>query len=208
VRYLAEECGIRQFIDIGPGLPAPGNTHDVAQAIAPESRIVYVDKDPLVLVHARALLTSTLQGSCDYLDADLRDTPAILAGAGQTLDFTEPTALLLLAVMHFVPDADAPADVVAALAGPLAPGSFVAVSHLTADFAPGPVSAGVEAYNTLVPTTVFPRSHIRVSALFGGLPLVPPGVVPLAEWRPPIAGPGGRAPCDMYAGLARVPGRT
>ena len=208
VRYLAEECGIRQFIDIGPGLPAPGNTHDVAQAIAPESRIVYVDNDPLVLVHARALLSGTPQGSCDYVDADLRDTPAVLAGAGQTLDFTQPAALLLLAVMHFLPDADDPASVVAALAGPLAPGSFVAISHLTADFAPGPVSAGVSAYNAAVPTAVIPRSHTRVSALFGGLPLVPPGVVPLAEWRPPIVGPGGRAPCDMYAGMARVPGRT
>ena len=208
VRYLAEECGIRQFIDVGPGMPAPGNTHDVAQAIAPESRIVYVDNDPLVLVHARALLTSTRQGSCDYLDADLRDTAAVLAGAGRTLDFTQPAALLLLAVTHFLPDADDPASVVAALAGPLAPGSFVAISHLTADLAPGPVSAGVSAYNAAVPTSVSPRSHTQVSALFGALPLVPPGVVPLAEWRPPITGPGGQAPCDMYAGLARVPGRT
>jgi S-adenosyl methyltransferase len=207
VRYLAGECGIRQFVDIGPGLPAPGNTHDVAQAIAPQSRIVYVDNDPLVLVHARALLTSTPQGSCDYLDADVRDTPAVLTGAGQTLDFTQPAAVLLIAVMHFLPDADDPATVLAALARPLAPGSFVAISHLTADFAPGPVSAGVSAYNATVPTAVIPRSHTQVSALFGGLPLVPPGVVPLAEWRPPMAGPGGRAPCDMYAGLARVPRR-
>jgi hypothetical protein len=207
VRYLAEERGIRQFIDIGPGLPAPGNTHDVAQAIAPASRIVYVDNDPLVLVHARALLTSTPHGSCGYVDADLRDTPAVLAGVGQTLDFTQPAALLLLAVMHFLPDADHPASVVGALAGPLAPGSLVAISHLTADFAPGPVSAGVSAYNALVPIAVIPRTHSQVSALFGGLPLVPPGVVPLAEWRPPIARPG-RAPCDMYAGLARVPART
>jgi len=208
VRCLTAECGIRQFIDIGPGLPAPGNTHEVAQAVAPESRIVYVDNDPLVLVHARALLTSAPQGSCDYVDADLRDTPAVLTGAGQALDFTRPAAVLMLAVMHFLPGADDPAGIVAALAGALAPGSFVAISHLTADLAPGPVSAGVSAYNTAVPTAVIPRSHAQVSALFGGLPLVPPGVVPLAEWRPPITGPGGQAPCDMYAGLARVPGRT
>jgi S-adenosyl methyltransferase len=207
VRYLVAECGIRQFIDIGPGLPAPGNTHDVAQAIAPRSRIVYVDNDPLVLVHARALLTSTPQGSCDYLHADLRDTPAVLTGAGQTLDFTQPAAVLLIAVMHFLPDADDPATVLAALARPLAPGSFVAISHLTADFAPGPVSAGVSAYNATVSTAVIPRSHTQVSALFSGLPLVPPGVVPLPEWRPSIPGPSSRQ-ADMYAGLARVSGRT
>jgi S-adenosyl methyltransferase len=206
VRYLAEERGIRQFIDIGPGLPAPGNTHDVAQAIAPESRIVYVDNDPLVLVHARALLTSTPQGSCDYLDADLRDIPAVLAGAGRTLDFSQPVAVLMLAVMHFVPDADDPASVVMALAGQLAPGSFVAISHLTADFAPGPVSAAVSAYNTLVPTAVTPRSHSQVTALFAGLPLVPPGVVPVTEWRPPTPAPL-RGTADLYAGLARVPDR-
>jgi hypothetical protein len=204
VRYLAAECGIRQFIDIGPGLAAPGNTHDVAQAIAPQSRIVYVDNDPLVLVYARALLTSTPQGSCDYLDADLRDTPAVLTGAGQTLDFAQPVAVLMLAVVHFLPDSDDPAAIVAALARPLVPGSFVAISHLTADFAPGPVSAGVGAYNTLVPTALTPRSHSQVSALFVGLPLVPPGVVPLTEWRPPIPGPC-RVTADMYAGMARKP---
>ena len=190
VRYLTGECGIRQFIDIGPGLPAPGNTHDVAQAIAPQSRILYVDNDPLVLVHARALLTSTPQGSCDYLEADLRNTPAIMAQASATLNLARPVAVLLLAVLHFVAGADDPAGIVAALARQLAPGSFLAISHLTGDFAPGPVAAGVEAYNTLVPTAVIPRSHTEVSALFGGLPLVPPGVVPLSEWRPPIAGPG------------------
>ncbi len=155
VRYLTAECGIRQFIDIGPGLPAPGSTHDVAQAIAPEARILYVDNDPLVLVHARALLTSAPHGSCDYLDADLRDAAAVLTGAGQTLDLNRPAAVLMLAVMHFLPDTDDPAGVVAALA----PGSFVAVSHLTADLAPGPVSAGVSAYNAVVPAAVIPRSH-------------------------------------------------
>jgi hypothetical protein len=206
VRYLTGECGIRQFIDIGPGLPAPGNTHDAAQAIAADSRVVYVDNDPLVLVHARALLTSSRPGSCGYLGADVRDIPAVLAGAAQTLDFAAPIAVLLLAVLHFLADADDPAGIVAALARPLAPGSYLAISHLTADFAPGPVTAGVKAYQALVPTALVPRSHSQVSALFGGLPLVPPGVVPLAEWRPPMAGPS-RVSADMYAGLARAPGR-
>jgi SAM-dependent methyltransferase len=205
VRYLAAECGVRQFLDIGTGLPAPHSTHQVAQAIAPDSRIVYADNDPLVLVHARALLASTPQGSCGYVEADLRDTPAVLAGAAQTLDFTRPVAVLLLAVLHFLADADDPAGIVAALARHLAPGGFVVISHLTSDFAPGPVTAAVEVYNTLVPTALVPRSHAQVSGLFGGLPLVPPGVVPITEWRPDTIS---RLPnaADLYAGVARAPG--
>jgi SAM-dependent methyltransferase len=204
VRYLTSECGIRQFIDIGPGLPAPGNTHETAQAIAPESRVVYVDNDPLVLVYARALLTSTPQGSCDYIEADLRNIPAVVAGAGQTLEFTQPVAALLLAVLHFVADTDDPAGIVAALARQLAPGSYLVISHLTGDFAPGPVGAGVEAYNALVPTALIPRTHSQVSALFAGGPLVAPGVVPLTEWRPAPPGVPPRS-SDMYAGVARTP---
>ena len=206
VGFLAAECGIRQFLDIGTGLPAPENTHEVAQAIAPDCRIVYVDNDPLVLAHARALLTSTRQGSCDYLEADLRDTPAILAGAAETLDLTRPAAMLLLAVLHFIADTDDPAGIVAALASKLAPGSFVVISHLTGDFAPGQVAVGVTAYNSLVPTALIPRSHTQVSALFGGLSLVPPGVVPLTEWRPNLGGPSPQH-ADMYAGAAYIAGR-
>jgi hypothetical protein len=203
VRYLAGECGIRQFLDIGTGLPAPDSTHEVAQAIAPDCRVVYVDDDPLVLAHARALLTGGPRGSCDHIEADLRDPPAILAGAARTLDFTQPAAVLLLAVLHFIPGADEPASIVAALASKLAPGSFLAISHLTADFAPGPVAAGVSAYNALVPTSLIPRTHSQVSALFAGLPLVPPGVVPLTEWRP-AAGPFPHV-TDLYAGVAHAP---
>jgi hypothetical protein len=206
VRYLAAECGIRQFLDIGTGLPAPESTHEVAQAVAPESRVVYVDNDPLVLAHARALLTSTPQGECRYLDADVRNIAAVLAGAKGMLDFTRPAAVLLLAVLHFAADADDPVGIVSALARQLAPGSFVAISHLTSDFAPGPVTAGIDVYNALAPTPLIARSHIQVSALFGGLPLVPPGVVPLTEWRP---APGDPSPqqADMYAGAAGVPVR-
>jgi SAM-dependent methyltransferase len=206
VRYLAAECGIRQFIDIGTGLPAPGNTHDVAQAVAADCRIVYVDDDPLVLAHARALLTSTREGSCDYLDTDLRNTSAVLAGASWTLDFDRPTAVLLLAVLHFIPDADDPAGIVATLARQLSPGSYLVISHLTSDFAPGPVTAGVSAYNALVPTALVPRTHAQVSALFADLPLVPPGVVPITEWRPAVAGPFPPA-ADLYAGVAHAPAR-
>jgi hypothetical protein len=124
VRYLAAECGIRQFIDIGTGLPAPDNTHEVAQAVAADSRIVYVDNDPLVLAYARALLTSTRRGVCDYIDADLRDTTAIVARAKSALDFTQPIAVLMLAVLHFIPDSDDPAGIIAALAHQLAPAAM------------------------------------------------------------------------------------
>src|SRR5260221_10628607 len=201
VRYLAGPCGIRQFADIGPGLPAPDATHTVAQAIAPHSKIVYVDNDPLVLAHARALLTSLPEGCCDYVDADLRDPGTVIREAARTLDFTQPAAVILVAILHFLTDADDPAGVVAALAAALAPGSFLAISHLTADLAPDEVASGVAAYNTLVPAGITARSHAQVTALFGGLFLIAPGVVPVTEWRPDFhTRPGLGA--DMYAGLA------
>jgi hypothetical protein len=201
VRYLAGRQGIRQFLDIGPGLPAPDATHSVAQAIAPESRVVYVDNDRIVLAHARALLTSSREGVCECVNADLRDPAAILAEAAQTLDFTEPVAVILAAILHFISDADDPAGLVAALAGALAPGSSVAISHLTSDFASDQVAAAVAAYNALVPSGITARSHAQVTALFGGLPLVPPGVVPVSEWRPDHA-PVRGVSADVYAGLA------
>jgi SAM-dependent methyltransferase len=207
VRYLAARRGVRQFLDIGPGLPAPGNTHEVAQAIAPDSRVVYVDNDPMVLAHARALLTSTRQGACGYLDGDVRDPEAILKGAAQTLDFTRPTAVILVAVLHFLADADDPADVVATLAAALAPGGFVAISHLTADFAPEAVSSGIAAYNSLVPAGITARSHAEVTGLIGRLSLVAPGVVPVSEWRPDHA-PLRAVSADVYAGLATVTRRS
>jgi hypothetical protein len=207
VRYLAGRRGLRQFLDIGPGLPAPGATHTVAQAIAPESRVVYADNDPVVLAHARALLTSTPQGVCAYLDGDVRDPEAILKTAAQTLDFTQPTAVILAAVLHFLADADDPAGVVATLAAALAPGSFVAISHLTADFAPQAVSSGVAAYNALVPAGITARNHAEVTGLTGRLSLVAPGVVPVSEWRPDHA-PLPADHADVYAGLATMSGSS
>jgi O-methyltransferase involved in polyketide biosynthesis len=204
VRYLAADCEIRQFLDVGPGLPAADNTHEVAQKVAPECRVVYCDNDPMVLTHARALLTGTAQGTCGYVEADLRDPETIVAQAAQTLDLTQPTAILLLAVLHFIPDVAAPTEIVATLANALVPGSYVAISHLTADIAPEQVAAAVTAYNTQVPVPVTARSHAQVSALFGGLPLLPPGVVPVSEWRPAVSNPFGQ-PADLHAGLARVP---
>ncbi len=204
VRYLAADCGIRQFLDIGTGLPAPGSTHEIAQQIVPEAAVAYTDNDALVLVYARALLTSKPPGRCGYIDADLRDPTAIVAKASATLDFTQPIAVLLLAILHFLPGGDDPGAIVAALARALAPGSFLAISHLTADLAPTQMRAAVEAYNAAVPGGVTPRSHAEVSALFGGLPLVPPGVVPVTEWRPAITG-AAMPRADLYAGIARTP---
>jgi S-adenosyl methyltransferase len=202
VRYLAAQRGVRQFLDIGAGLPAPGNTPEVAQAVAPDSRVVYVDNDPVVLSHARALLASTPEGSCDCINADLRTPDAILREAARILDFTRPVAILLVAVLHFLPGTDDPQGIVKSLTGGLAPGSFVVVSHLTGDFAPGQVASGVAAYNSLVSAGITARSHAEVTALFGDLSLVPPGVVPVSEWRPDLQGPDQAA--DMYAGLATI----
>ena len=206
VRYLAAEAGVRQFLDIGTGLPAPDSTHEVAQSVARDCRIVYADNDPLVLAHARALLTGTREGACGYVDADVRDTGTILAQATQTLDFTKPVAVLLLAILPLIPAADSPAAIVARLAQGLAPASYVAISHLTADFAPDAVTAAADAYNALAPIPVTARSHTEVTALFGTLPLVAPGVVPIAEWRPNGASQLAQ-PADLYAGLARTPAR-
>ena len=189
------------------GLPAPQATHTVAQAIAPESRIVYVDNDPLVLAHARALLTSRPEGVCECVDADLRDPKTILTEAAQTLDFSQPIAVLLVAVLHFILDADDPPGIVADLAARLVPGSFVAISHLTADAAPDEVEAGIATYNALVPTGLTARSHSEVTRLFGRLALVPPGVVPVSEWRPDHA-PLHAVSADVYAGVAMVTRRS
>jgi S-adenosyl methyltransferase len=155
------------------------------------------------MVHARALLTSKTGGTCDHVDAELRDPATIVREAARSLDLTRPTALILVAILHFIADADDPASLVADLAGALAPGSFVVISHLTADFAPDQVGAGVAAYNALVPAGVTARAHREVSALFGGLALVAPGVVPVSEWRPDHA-PVRGVSADMYAGVATV----
>lgn len=165
-----------------------------------------MDNDPLVLVYARALLTSAGEGACGYVDADVRDTGTILEQAAHTLDLSKPVAALLLALLHLIPDADSPAAIVARLVDGLAPGSYVAISHMTADTAPAEVTAAADAYNALAPIPVTARSHTEVTALFGGLPLVAPGVVPITEWRPNSGGQLAQ-PADIYAGLARIPAR-
>jgi SAM-dependent methyltransferase len=205
--FLAAEAGIRQFLDIGAGLSAPGAVHEVAQAIAPACRIVYVDNDPMVLAHLRALMSGSRSGALHVLDADLRDPSALVAGAAATLDFSTPVAVLLLAIVHLIPDGDDPAKIVQALASQLAPGSYLAISHLTGDFAPQAITAAADAYNAAAPVPVTPRTHAQVSALFGGLSLIAPGVVPVTGWRarPHDAQP---EPADLYAGVARIGGRA
>ena len=186
VRYLSGEQGIRQFLDVGTGLPTADNTHEVAQAIAPASRVVYVDNDPLVLTHARALLTSSPEGKTAYIEADLRDPDTILRSpeVAATLDLSQPVALMLVAVLHFVPGVGAAKPIVRHLMDSLAPGSFLVVTHGTADFLPPEIA---EAHQKMVEegrSDIWPRGKEEVSSLFEDLELIRPGIVPNNEWRP------------------------
>jgi SAM-dependent methyltransferase len=184
VRYLAAEAGIRQFLDIGTGIPTAGNTHQVAQAVAPESRVVYADYDPIVLAHARALLSSSEAGATEYIDADLRDTPTILAEAGQLLDFTRPVAITLLTILHAIPDSDDPHAIVAKLLDAVPPGSFLVVSHWGADFLSQEKRDGLRDITQRMQQALTPRSGEQVARFFTGMDLVEPGLVRVEEWRP------------------------
>jgi len=203
VHYLAAEAGIRQFLDIGTGIPAANNTHEIAQRAAPDSRIVYVDNDPIVLTHARALLAGGPEGSIQYIDGDLRDVASII-GAAKTLDLTQPTALLLLGVLHLVQDAEGPYEIVARLMGALPSGSYLVVSHPASDIHPGQAEAQ-RRYNERVSTPQTLRTRAEVSRFFEGLDLVSPGLVYVHSWRP---GPDDIVPPDgvsAYGGVARKP---
>ncbi|NMO49808.1 hypothetical protein HH310_01155 [Actinoplanes sp. TBRC 11911] len=186
VRHLAAEEGIRQFLDIGTGLPTADNTHEVAQAVAPASRVVYVDNDPLVLAHARALLTSSPQGRTAYIDADLREPGTILGSPElrDTLDLAQPIALLLIAVLHFIPGDGVVQPLVAELVDVLPAGSFVAITHLTGDFLPPPVVQRHEEMQRSGRSDFWMRGKAEVTGLFDGLDLLEPGVVPPTKWRP------------------------
>jgi S-adenosyl methyltransferase len=182
VNQLADGYGIRQFLDIGTGLPTADNTHDVAQRAAPESRIVYVDHDPVVLSHARVLLTSSDEGETDYILADLRDTDTILTDAARTLDFRQPVAVLLIAVLHFIPDGDDPYEIVKRLMDMVPPGSYLVISHAASDIAAGATAEMARRYNELSPVSITPRSREQVARFFDGLDMMPPGLVPLSKW--------------------------
>jgi O-methyltransferase involved in polyketide biosynthesis len=184
VRYLAGEAGIRQFLDIGTGLPTADNTHEVAQQVAPESRVAYVDNDPIVLAHGRALLDSTPQGATAYIQADARDTGTILSEAAATLDFSQPVAVLALMVLHYIPDDDAPEQVVAALMDAVPPGSYLAVSAATTDIDTDRITSIASKLNKQMgPTRLTLRTRDQIARYFDGTDLVEPGLVHLPQWR-------------------------
>ncbi|WP_035855991.1 SAM-dependent methyltransferase [Cryptosporangium arvum] len=183
VTFLTREQGIGQFLDIGTGLPTSPNVHEVAQGVDPGARIVYIDHDPIVLAHARALLTSNPAGSTDYLDADFRDPSRILAAAKETLDFDRPVALLLVAIAHFVGDADEPHRIVGELVDALPSGSFLALSHLTGDFLPEQWKK-VEAIYAERGVTMQVRPKAEIERFFDGLDVIDPGLTLVHRWRP------------------------
>jgi hypothetical protein len=184
VRFLAAEAGIRQFLDIGTGIPTASNTHEVAQAVAPESKIVYVDNDPMVLAHARALLTSHPAGKCAYIDADIRGPERIIDEAAQVLDFTQPIGVVLMAVLQFVPDADDPYAIVRRVMAAVPAGSYLVISHPASDIQAAAMAGMATRLNQFMAQRVKPRSRAEVTAFFDGLELVPPGVIRCPEWCP------------------------
>lgn len=205
VRFLAEH-GIRQFLDIGTGLPTADNTHEVAQAIDPSARIVYADNDPLVLAHARALLTSSREGATAYLDADLRGPEKILADPvlHETLDLTKPVALMLVATLHFIRDDENPRHIIDRLVGALAPGSYVVASHATYDYMSAQVIEQLQRSNA--DGRFRARSRAEFAALLDGLSVVEPGVVPVTRWHPDR--PAEQLPSDAdvscYGAVAQI----
>jgi SAM-dependent methyltransferase len=202
VQFLAGEVGIRQFLDIGTGLPAANNTHQVAQSVAPDARIVYVDNDPIVLSHAKALLKSSPEGACAYIDADLRDTGRILAKAAETLDFSRPVAIMLIAVLHCVQDQDEPHRIVAELLDAVPSGSYLTLSHPSNDLG-GPQRNAVRAQlNELMGAPMTGRNREQVTSFFTGLEVLDPGVVVVSEWRP-ASEIEAKMPAFLWGGVGR-----
>jgi O-methyltransferase involved in polyketide biosynthesis len=204
VRFLAAEVGIRQFLDIGTGIPTANNTHEVAQRVAPECRIVYVDNDPIVLSHAKALLKSSPEGACAYIDADLRDPDTILAGAAKTLDFGQPVAVMLIAVMHFVGDDAQASAIINQLMAACVPGSYVAMSHAASDIDAEQMAEMIRRLNETTAEKTTLRDRAGVTRLFAGLELVEPGVIRAAEWRPDNELEAA-SPAALWGGVARKP---
>lgn len=205
VQYLAGAAGIRQFLDIGTGLPTANNTHQVAQRLAPECRIVYVDNDPLVLAHARALLTSTPQGATAYLDADLRDPDTILAGAARTLDLGQPVALMMLQILCHVLDNNEAQTIVRQLLDALPAGSYLVLSDLTTEIDPEVVEEAVRQWNANATPALRSRTCQDLEDLFPGLELLPPGVVSCSLWRPDPRDIGTNVAVNNFGGVGRKP---
>ena len=204
VRYLVAEAGIRQFLAIGTSTTLTGSTHEVAQSLAPECRVVYVDSDPMVLAHARALLTSTPGGEVAAVDADVSDPRAILSGAAETLDVGRPVAILLMATLGYVLGDAAAAEILLTLAGAVSAGSHVALYHQASDLDPA-MAVTARRWNALSGQPVTLRSRADLTALLAGLDLVPPGVVAVTDWRPAPDDPRFERAVPVYAAVARKP---
>jgi SAM-dependent methyltransferase len=207
VRYLAGEAGIRQFLDIGAGLPATASVHSVAQAVSPSARVVYADNDPLVLAHAQAVLASAPESHTAYIQADLRDPAAILSHpvTRGMLDFGQPIGLVVVAILHFIQDADDPEQILATLLDALPPGSYLAASHLTTEHDPVATTAGQRVMQQAGIAMRKRDSGEFARLAFRGLELVPPGVVLVSEWRPDVAERPAPAEVNCYGGVARKP---
>ena len=203
VRYLAAEAGIRQFLDIGTGIPTANNTHEVAQSVAPGSDVVYVDNDPVVLTHARALLVSGEQGRTNYIDADLRDTRRILAEAALTLDFSQPVAIMLMAILQHIDEAEDPNAIVSSLLAAVPPGSYLTISHPAADLAAQQMAQMAERLNKLMAEKVTFRTRAQVAPFFERLAMVEPGLVRVQEWRPDTEMEA-KSPAALWGGMGRT----
>jgi S-adenosyl methyltransferase len=204
ITYLANQAGIRQFLDIGTGIPSANNTHEVAQRVAPDSRVVYVDNDPVVLAHARALLTSSPGGATDYIDADLRQADQILVGAGHTLDFTQPVAVMLMAILQHLSDDDDPYAVVGKLMAAVPSGSYLVLSHPAKDIHAAEMAAMAARLNQMMAEKVTFRGETEVAKFFSGLELVEPGMTNVPDWRPETEEEA-TSPAALWAGVARKP---
>ena len=202
VTYLAREAGIRQFLDIGTGIPSANNTHEVAQSVAVDSRIVYVDNDPVVLAHARALLASSSSGATDYINADLRQADQILAGAARTLDFTQPVAVMLMAILQHLSDDDDPYAVIGKLMAAVPSGSYLVLSHPAKDIHAAEMAAMAERLNQMMAEKVTFRGEAEVARFFTGLELVEPGMTNVPNWRPDTEEEAS-SPAALWAGVAR-----
>ncbi|WP_189133941.1 SAM-dependent methyltransferase [Wenjunlia tyrosinilytica] len=206
VRFLAEECGVRQFLDIGTGLPTVDNTHEVAQRVAPESRIVYVDNDPLVLMHARALLTSTPEGATDYIDADAREPGTILEAASDTLDFDRPVAVMMLGILNFVIDDDQARATVARLMDAVPSGSYLVLTHPTLELGGEGNVEAMKFWNENATPPITSRTGREIARFLDGLDLLEPGLVSCAHWRPEFAELDGTpAQVSQYGAVGRKP---
>ncbi|MEU6357146.1 SAM-dependent methyltransferase [Streptomyces sp. NPDC047072] len=204
VRFLGEERGVRQFLDIGTGLPTVDNTHQIAQRVAPDSRIVYVDNDPIVLVHARTLLTSTREGVTDYIDADVHDPEAILERASGTLDFEKPVAVMMLGILNFVLDYDKAREIVRRVMASVPSGSYLVLTHPTFDDELGGAGQipAMKFWNENATPPITARSGTDIAAFFEGLDLLEPGLVSCSRWR---AEPDSPAVVPQFGGVAVKP---